>query len=304
MSHQHTLPGGAPVDAELRLRAQERLREQGRALAASARHIDNPQRLLHELQVHQVELEMQNEQLEAARAWIEAALASYTELFDFAPVPYFTLNRSGTIAELNLAGARLLGTERARVIDKRFGVFVAEPDRARLAACLKSLFSTQSDARCEVVLVARDGTRRSVDVRTTLSNNGETCRAVVIDVSERSATQRQAQRQAQVFTLAPEAMFLSDQHGIISDVNNALTALSGYAPAQLVGQHQRLLRCETRSPGLDEAIMRSLALHGSWRGEVWQRHRDGSVMQVTQQIDSVADGSGATSWVARFSRPD
>lgn len=304
MSHQHILPGAAPVDAELRLRAQERLYEQGRALATSTQHIDNPQRLLHELQVHQVELELQNEQLEAARAWIEAALASYTELFDFAPVPYFTINRSGTIAEVNLAGARLLGIERARVIDKRFAVFVAEPDRARLAACLKSLFSTQSDARCDVVLVARDGTRRTVEVRTTLSNNGDSCRAVVIDVTERSAAQRQAQRLAQVFTLAPQAMFISDQSGVISDVNEALCALSGYAPAELVGQHQRLLRCERRSPGLDDDIARALSLHGSWRGAVWQRHRDGSVVQVTQQIDSVTDGSGATTWVARFSRPD
>lgn len=304
MSQQHILPGAAPVDAELRLRAQERLYEQGRALATSTQHIDNPQRLLHELQVHQVELELQNEQLEAARAWIEAALASYTELFDFAPVPYFTLNRSGTIAEVNLAGARLLGIERARVIDKRFAVFVAEPDRARLAACLKSLFSTQSDARCDVVLVARDGTRRTVEVRTTLSNNGDSCRAVVIDVTERSAAQRQAQRLAQVFTLAPQAMFISDQSGVMSDVNAALSALSGYAAAELVGQHQRLLRCDSRSHGLDEDIARALALHGSWRGEVWQRHRDGSVLQVTQQIDSVADGSGATTWVARFSRPD
>lgn len=302
MNREHR--GAAAADPELRMRAQERLYEQGRALAAGAQHLDNPQRLLHELQVHQVELELQNEQLEAARAWIEAALASYTELYDFAPVPYFTLDRAGKIAELNLAGARLLGIERARVIDKRFGVFVAECDRARLAACLKSLFATQSDACCEVVLVAKDGTQRTVEVRTTLSNNGKSCRAVVIDVSERSAGEQRMRHLAQVFTHAPEAMFISDKFGVISEVNAAFCALTGYAPEQVVGQHQRLLCCENRAPALDQDIMRSLALHGSWRGDVWQRHSDGDIVRLTQRIDRLVDGSGVQTWVARFSRPE
>ena len=300
MSREQPLQGPAPADPDLRMRAQERLYEQGRALAASAQHLDNPQRLLHELQVHQVELELQNEQLEAARAWIEAALASYTELFDFAPVPYFTLDRAGKIAELNLAGARLLGTERARAIDKRLGVFVAESHRARLAACLKSLFATQSDAHCELVLVATDGARRTVELRITLSNDGEVCRAVAIDVSERSAGEHRLRRLAQVFTLAPEPMFISDQQGVISDVNGALLALTGHAPEDVVGQHQRLLRCATRSPGLDDEIVRSLALHGNWSGEVWQRRADGSVVRMTQQVNSVVDDHGVATWVARF----
>ncbi|RSZ59709.1 PAS domain S-box protein [Massilia atriviolacea] len=303
MNREHTLQGASPADPDLRMRAHERLYEQGRMPGNGAAHLDNPQRLVHELQVHQVELELQNEQLEAARAWIEAALASYIELFDFAPVAYFTLDRAGKIAEANLAGARLLGTERARVIDKRLGVFVAEADRGRLAACLKSLFATQSDAQCEVALAARDGGSRTVELRTTLSNNGETCRAVMIDVSRRSAGERRAQRLAQVFTRAPEAMFLSDQQGIISDVNDAFSALTGYAPEDVVGQHQRLLHCESRAAGLDQDVMRLLALHGSWRGAVRLRRSDGDVVELIQQIDVLPDDSGVQTWVTRFSRP-
>lgn len=310
MNREQTSQRTSPADAELRLRAQERLHEQGRALAPQAtggRHTqraDNPQRLLHELQVHQVELELQNEQLEAARAWIEAALASYTELYDFAPVPYFTLNRAGTIAETNLAGARLLGIERARLIDKRLSVFVAESDRNQVAACLKSLFATQSDAQCEVSLVAKDGTRRRVEMRTTLADGGESCRAVLIDVSERSAQERQTRRLADVFTLASEGMYISDHDGIITDINHAFSALTGYAHDQVVGQHQRILRCESRAPGLEEAIMRSLAVKGSWSGEMWNRHRNGEAYKVAEHISAITDICGARSYVARFSRPD
>jgi PAS domain S-box-containing protein len=304
MNREPTSQGAAAADPELRMRAQERLYQQGRTLATSTMQVDNPQRLLHELQVHQVELELQNEQLEAARAWIEAALASYTELFDFAPVPYFTLDRTGKITELNLAGARLLGSERARVIDKRFGVFVAESDRPLLAACLKSLFSTQSDARCEVVLVARDGTRRTVELCTTLSNNGEACRAVAIDVSQRSAGERHAQRLARVFTGAPQAMLVGDPQGLVEEVNGAYSALTGFAPAELVGQHLRLLCCDEQAPGLDQAIARALALHGSWHGALWLRRRDGGTLGMSGQIDRLLDENGAPGWVARFSAPE
>ncbi|CUI08806.1 diguanylate cyclase/phosphodiesterase (GGDEF & EAL domains) with PAS/PAC sensor(s) [Janthinobacterium sp. CG23_2] len=290
----------------LREDAELRLNQQGRAQAATQPmpHADNPQRLLHELQVYQVELELQNEQLEAARAWIEAALASYTELYDFAPVPYFTLTRTGAITETNLAGARLLGSERSRVIDKRLGVFVAESDRPRVAACLKSLFATQSDAHCEATLVARDGTRRTVEMSATLANDGESCRAVLVDVSERSARERQTRRLADAFTLAPEAMFLSDQHGIITDINHAFTALTGFAHDQVLGRHRRMLFCESRSPGLDEDIAHCLALKGSWSGDIWNQYRDGAPYRVAAHIGTMRDSSGAQCCVTRFSRHD
>ncbi|MDQ1817905.1 PAS domain S-box protein [Massilia sp. CCM 9210] len=307
MSREQAVQNVLREDAELRMRARERQREQGRAPQAGPQlmqHVDNPQRLLHELQVYQVELELQNEQLEAARAWIEAALAIYTELYDFAPVPYLTLNRTGTIAEINLAGARLLGSERARVIDKRLGLFVAESDRSRVAACLKSLYATQCDAQCEVTLVARDGTRRTVEMRTTLANDGESCRAVLVDVSERSARERQMRRLADAFTLAPEAMFISDHNGVITDINHAFTALTGFAHDQVAGQHRRMLSCESRAPGLDEDIMRSLAINGSWSGEIWHRHRDGDVYRTTAHISTMPDSSGAQTCVTRFARHD
>ncbi|NHZ79643.1 PAS domain S-box protein [Massilia sp. CCM 8695] len=303
MSREQSLQSVLREDAELRLHEQRRA-QAPQAGTQPTGQADNPQRLLHELQVYQVELELQNEQLEAARAWIEAALASYTELYDFAPVPYFTLTRSGTITETNLAGARLLGTERSRVIDKRLGVFVAESDRPRVAACLKALFATQSDAQCEVTLVAKNGTRRTVELRTALANDGENCRAVLVDVSQRTARERQTQRLADAFTLAPEGMFISDHDGIITDINHALTALTGFAHAQVVGQHRRMLCCEDRSPGLDQDIMRSLAIKGSWSGDMWNRHRDGELYRVTAHISAMSDGSGAQTCVTRFSRHD
>ncbi len=71
------------------------------------------QRLVQELQIHQIELEMQNEELKQARDEAEAERERYLDLYDFAPVGYFTLDRDGVIRQMNLTGARLLGLERS-----------------------------------------------------------------------------------------------------------------------------------------------------------------------------------------------
>ena len=88
------------------------------------------ERLLHELQVYQVELQLQNEELMQSRARVEAGLRQYTDLYDFAPVGYLTLSFDGTINQINLTGATLLGQARATLVNRRFEHFVASEFRA------------------------------------------------------------------------------------------------------------------------------------------------------------------------------
>ena len=76
--------------------------------------------IIHELQVHQIELEMQNEELSRAEVKADTAVRKYTELYDFAPSGYFTLSKEGKIVELNLKGASMLGEERQRLLNSMF----------------------------------------------------------------------------------------------------------------------------------------------------------------------------------------
>ncbi|HEX7499328.1 MAG TPA: histidine kinase, partial [Polyangia bacterium] len=96
------------VDAgELRRRAEERFGARRADANAGDPHMaPETHRLLHELQVHQIELEMQNEELERSRSEVEEGLARYTDLYEFAPVGYLTLTREGEIRQVNLTGAR------------------------------------------------------------------------------------------------------------------------------------------------------------------------------------------------------
>ncbi len=113
-----TSKGDRPADAaDLRRRAEEKARAKDvqtqKTLSAK-----EAGRLLHELQVHQIELEMQNEELRRAQGELESARARYFDLFDLAPVGYFTLSEQGLILEANLTGAGLLGVERRELVKK------------------------------------------------------------------------------------------------------------------------------------------------------------------------------------------
>ena len=100
-------PTGA---AELRRQAEARLKEKQssqRSEVGDQSTAEETQRLVHELEVHQIQLEMQNEELQRTRGEVEAILAQYTDLYDFAPVVYFTLDRDGTIHQVNLTALLL-----------------------------------------------------------------------------------------------------------------------------------------------------------------------------------------------------
>jgi PAS domain S-box-containing protein len=87
--------------------------------------------LTHELLVHKVELEMQNEELQRVNASMEEARDRYLDFYEFAPVGYITLNRDGLITEINLTGSVLLGVERFRLISRRLSNYVNHLDKDR-----------------------------------------------------------------------------------------------------------------------------------------------------------------------------
>jgi formate hydrogenlyase transcriptional activator len=115
--------------------------------------------LLHELQVHQIELEMQNEELLRAREELEVSRNKYAELYEFAPVGYFTFDAHGLIREVNLAGAQLLGIERLLLVNKPFTSLIADAEgREIFSSHLESVLQRQGMRRCQIRLRVKDGT--------------------------------------------------------------------------------------------------------------------------------------------------
>ena len=172
--------------AELRRLAVERLHvKQGHALRVEP--TPDRERLIQELQVHQIELEMQNEELRSVRDELEVALARSTELYDFAPAGYVTLDASSTILEINLAGAAMLGKERARIIGQRFAPCVAAAARPAWNDFLGRLREGSEQATCEVALATHGDEELNVRIdgmrEPAVQGRDWRCRAVMSDIS-------------------------------------------------------------------------------------------------------------------------
>ena len=184
MTRKRTLPTDA---AELRRRAEAKLRERKKTAPLAPATEADSLRLIHELQVHQIELEMQNEELVQTRAALETALSQYTDLFDFAPIGYFMLARDGTIEQANLAGAGLLGVERSKIVQRRFGLFVSAEWRSTFNTFLDEVFRSRESLTCEVAL-QRDGVDPQwahIEARLADDSTGpsQMCRAAIVDIS-------------------------------------------------------------------------------------------------------------------------
>lgn len=113
-------------------------------------------RVIHELQVHQVELEMQNEELRESMDLAEAATEKYTKLYDFAPVGYFTLDQSGLITDLNLNGARMLGKDKVSLIGTQFLKFVSRENHNIFSEFYTKILESGSKQTCNLRLSHRD----------------------------------------------------------------------------------------------------------------------------------------------------
>jgi PAS domain-containing protein len=109
-------------------------------------------RIIHELEVHQIELELQNEELLSAKEAAEQAEQKYFELYDLSPAGYFTLHKDGSILELNPAGAKILGKEGKSLIGSTFAFFVSLDTRTDFTDFLDKVFSSKSVETCEIKL--------------------------------------------------------------------------------------------------------------------------------------------------------
>ena len=170
---------------ELRRQAEARLSDRKKKAVVLYAPQSDPKRLVHELEVHQIELEMQNEELAQSRAQVEAGLHEYTDLYDFAPIGYFTLARDGAIHRVNVTGANLMGAERDSLIKRRFGVFVSAQSRLVFNAFIEKVFGSNRKEACEVQLL-KDGPAPSwVHVEALREDvQRDACRAVVSDITE------------------------------------------------------------------------------------------------------------------------
>lgn len=159
---------------QLRLEAEQKLNRAPLNLAQPAAGEDLLHELIHELSVHQIELEMQNEELRLAQAELKKSRDRYVDFYDFAPFAYLTLNLDGLIDQINLAGAALLGADRSKLSQRNFSAFVAPSSLGQWQQHLQSVMKSDSTVSCELMLKHNDGSSFLAQLDCLgLKNNGE-----------------------------------------------------------------------------------------------------------------------------------
>ena len=210
---------------KLRRQAEKRLRAKKAQLPPS-RSKESAQRIVHELEVHQIELEMQNAELRRAQEELELSRNKYIDLYDFAPVGYFTFDTQGLILEVNLTGAKLLGTERKLLLKKPFINFIAQTaGREIFSKHRKDVFQQQSAPTCEIQLKRKDGSIFPAQLQSLAKENinglAENIHTSIIDITEQKKVEAKMEHLASFPELNPNPVIETDLKGKIIYCNAA-----------------------------------------------------------------------------------
>jgi PAS domain S-box-containing protein len=195
---------------------------------------------LHELMVHQVELELQNEELIATRNELEDNTKLLTDLYDFAPVGYLSLSSKSLIRQVNFMAARMLGRDRGLLLDEDFTQFVAPENRRDLSDFVSRVFADDGTQPCELALLQQDQPNMIVSLKGGLSPNGLVCRMAIIDITEQrhmeAAVRAKNEDLDRIFNLSHDLLGIADHSGHFRRVNPEFERVLGYSYEELTSQ--------------------------------------------------------------------
>ena len=220
---------------ELRALAQKRFLDRSGHIGNDLSQLD-VQHLFEELEIHQIELEMQNEHLNATRAQLESTLIQNSELYDFAPVGILSIDPEGVITKLNLAGARMLGGERARLLGTRFKLYVCEADRPVLDRVVGRTVATGDVQDGELELSAKGSVPRHAEIRVAQLPQAQGFQLILVDITRRRQVEDSLRLSEERWKLALEAAGdgVWDWNLQTSEVvfSEPFEALFGFAPGE------------------------------------------------------------------------
>lgn len=294
MSNKPTKPDSLRTAAEVQL-ARASLKDM------ATRPTD---KLLHELHVYQIELEMQNDELRRAQVALEESRDRYLNLYDFAPIGYLTLTREAMISEVNLTGAALLGVDRNKLLKRRFAHFVVPEDKERWQQYFLRALQNGDKQSCELGLRRVDGSRFHVRLDSLHIETGDACslvRVAFTDITEQKRVEEELRIAAIAFE-SQEGIIVTDTNGVIMRVNQAFTRLTGYSPEEAVGHTPALLNSGRQGTEFYENLWATLKQKRHWQGEIWNRRKNGKIYAEWLTISAVTAPDGTiTHYVGTFS---
>lgn len=319
MSLDHLGGNNSPI---LRERAESALGFVGTNLKQMSEQ--DIQWLLHDLQVHQIELQMQNEALRETQLELARSCDLYTDIYDFAPVGYLTLQSDMTIEKANLRASTLFGVERQSLEGQPLSKFVASESQDTLYQHHRAVLESGDKQTCELVLPVTDCAAVFVQLDTTrvhgAAENGRMFRCVISDITERKlaeeqvrqfndklqlqvAERTQALRQSEqrfrsIYEHTATGITLNDKDGNFLQCNQAYCQITGYSETELQKlPFAELFHPEDRAHNLE--LLRRLQSKEIESYEVENRyiHKDGRPVWVHKVVSTLPDEGGDGAYI-------
>lgn len=238
-----------PIKGNLRSKAEAKLGR--KSVLPTNLSIEETRALLHELEVHQVELEMQNQELRESQHRLEEVRDQYTDLFDFAPVGYLILDKKGVIVNINLTACNLMGHERSYIKGKPLSTYMSKGESVKLFLNLREAFSSGNFPTLEIQIKGKDkdpfiGMIQGA-VYADEDGGRSVCRISLQDVTglkeakalqqQHEDLQKEKEKIQKYLDLAPVVFLLIDSEHKVQMINQKGCTLLGYDRLDIVGKN-------------------------------------------------------------------
>jgi len=282
---------------DLRARAEKQVtRNSTRNISTLS--LNNISVLIHELETHQIELEMQNDELRKAQDALLEIHEKYTELYDFSPIAYLTANEQGLIVYSNITFSKMLGVPRLQLQNQLLSRFIASDDQDIYYLYRKKALQTRERQCCELRLLTPSGDLIWVRMDNFYAEktDQESCqfRIVLSDISERKQREGEIKRFLLALESSSSAVILTDLNGIIEYVNPSFTKMSGYGKEEAIGEKASILKSGQTPEKIYKKLWQDITSGKDWKGEFHECKKDGSFYRVRSAITAVKDETGVT----------
>ncbi len=278
----------AEIAHELRQRAEDMIPKCKNSQLPEQAEAD---RLLYELQVHHIELEMQNEELQRTQLELSDSHSRYRSLYDHSPIGYLTIGQDRRVQDANLTAAKMLDVPREGLISQQFEHFIAGENQDAFYFARQRLFATNVAQSCDLRLTKGDGTSVWIDLTIRFKQGQESESAMLLamgDITCRRKVEATLLIKSRALEAAANAILITNHEGRIEWANAAFCALSGYAKDEIIGcKPGELVKSGKQNEEFYRMMWKTILAGHVWHGELINRRKDGSHHIVDMTITPV-----------------
>ena len=261
------------------------------------------QEVLQELCIHQIELEMQNEELHESKEALQIVKERYFDLYEQAPIGYCTLSEKGEILQANLTMATLLFLPKSKLLNQPIETYIHHDNQDTWYLYLQKLLKTHKAESCELRMLKGNDTLfwAHLDVSIQYDTHGIiTLHLMISDISSHNNAQIEQNIAAIAFE-SQNGIIITDNKSVILKTNKAFTRITGYEEKEMLGECPVLLQSGEQDSAFYDQLWADLNTHGSWQGEIWDKRKNGEIYPEMLSITAIKhDGLTVSHYIGSF----